>query len=140
MCEPQKGRRKTFGFKPKGVNPAHDMAYSVLDSLPKGAAVNFVVQATLEFLKNHSGETITISGKQQFIVLGNYSCNNSFDNKALQPRGDIPDQLDETYTEAPSSVTEEIQGEEQMLPEEDPFSDLDEDTLSDLVMGFFSEN
>lgn len=140
MCEPQKGRRKTFGFKPKGVNPAHDMAYSVLDSLPKGAAVNFVVQATLEFLKNHSGETITISGKRQFIVLGNYSCNNPSDNEALQPKENIPDQPDETYTEAPSSVTEEIQEEEQMLPEEDPFSDLDEDTLSDLVMGFFSEN
>ena len=140
MCEPQKGRRKTLGFKPEGINPSHDMAFSVLDSLPKGAAVNFVVQAILEFLKNHSGETITISGKWQCIILGDHSYYNPSDNKALQPRGDIPEQPDETYTEAPSSVTEEIQGEEQMLPEEDPCSDLDEDTLSDLVMGFFSEN
>ena len=94
MCEPQKGRRKTLGFKPEGINPSHDMAFSVLDSLPKGAAVNFVVQAILEFLKNHSGETITISGKWQCIILGDHSYYN------------------------PS----------------------DEDTLSDLVMGFFSEN
>ena len=83
------------------------IAYSTLDSLPKGVAVNFVVQATLEFLKNHSGETITISGKRQFIVLGNYFCNNPSDNEALQPKENIPDQPDETYTEALFSVTNE---------------------------------
>lgn len=63
-------RRKNLGFKPPGVDPAHDTVYAVLEALPRGAASDFVVMAVSEYLANHAGETIEGKARKKFIILG----------------------------------------------------------------------
>jgi hypothetical protein len=66
MSGQKPSRTKHLGFKPPGVNPAHDVVYGVLEALPRGAASEFVVAAVTEYLANHSGETI--GGRKVFIL------------------------------------------------------------------------
>ena len=76
MSETRQAQKINIGFKPLGVDPAHDIVYSVLKSLPRGGARDLIVQAVIEFLQNHAGETISVSGKRSYIFVGDYSSYN----------------------------------------------------------------
>lgn len=145
MGEPRRSQSKHIGFKAKGVDPQHDLVYSVLDALPRGGASEFIVLAVMEFLKNHSGEAITGRGKRKYIILGDYS--KLPDNKVKEAAAEnisipLPEPADETTGDDIAVIDvplAETEPPELLPPVQDDTPLLDEDTLESLVLGFSTD-
>lgn len=137
MGERRQSQSKHIGFKPKGTDPAHDLVYSVLDSLPRGGASDFIVRAVTEYLENHAGETISGSGKRKYIILGDRSDASETALKDLPGRPE-PETPQKMVAPSPSDA---VPSTEISTPEPIPsYTDLDDDTLESLVFGFLSDN
>ena len=164
MARNPDSRRKNIGFKPPGVDPAHDIVYAVLDSFPRGAASDFIVTAIIEYLKNHEGQTIEGKRRLKYIVLP--SAPASVEGSASLQK--TPDNTDEKPTQNDSgskkgtpcfsnispSPTEDVDSSDKSIkenvaraspPEGNPrngdsllvsYTELDDDILDSLVGGF----
>ena len=150
MSETRQAQKINIGFKPLGVDPAHDIVYSVLKSLPRGGARDLIVQAVIEFLQNHAGETVSVSGKRSYIFVGDYSSYNiPTTEKTGKPKNeDSEPPIVVQHKPEPSETSESAAQEDVSAPPSEPaednhpepenFTELDEDTLKSLVFGFFT--
>lgn len=148
MGERRQGRKKNIGFKAPGVDPAHDIVFAVLDSLPRGGASDIIVRAVMEFLQNHAGESVAGSGKRQYIILKDTA---SYLSPAAPAAKKAETLLEPAGVEEPAQPEPPIPSfspgepalEESKEPEpensagfEQASTELDEDTILSLIMGF----
>lgn len=154
-------RKKHLGFKMLGADPAHDAVYAVLEALPRGAASDFIVKAVMEYLANHSGETI--GGRKVYIlpaVGGEYKDTlNKEITKKTRRTGETTQttetvagvaahadgaaasdihkvEVPEEEAQKPKIHEKPLESQTKAPSDNNPYSDLDNDFLTQLVLGF----
>ena len=66
---PYKQRKKNLGFKSEGEDTKHDIAYQVLEALPRRVASSFVAEAIYEYFQNHKeGKQIQYGSGQRKVI------------------------------------------------------------------------
>lgn len=151
MAEKREQRRKNIGFKAKGANQAHDMVFAVLEVLPRGAISDFVVMAVMEYLENHSGEIIRGSKERKYIVLKRIDPSGDREKESPEPgrKGKGKPRTEAISQNSPAidmpanegiddrGTATEGSGEAQTaLKQQSSYTELDDETLDNLVLGF----